>query len=96
MLPLDTQKKLRNFVKDVAPEIVKFLKCVSFIDPLLKTNLTPVYVYVLQKYMYMRVSTTLVCDLERFGVINEKMHRINTTKLFMCVNTGIPFSCLTY
>lgn len=96
MLPLDTQKKLRNFVKDVAPEIVKFLKCVSFIDPLLKTNLTSAYVYVLQKYMFMRVSTTLVCDLERFGVINEKMHRINTTKLFMYVNTGIPFSCLTY
>lgn len=94
MLPLDTQKKLRNFVKDVAPEIVKFLKCVSFIDPLLKTNLTPVYVNVLQKYMFMRVSTTLlVCDLVRFGVINEKMHRINTTKLFMYVNTGMFFSC---
>ena len=57
-----------------------------------KTNLTPVYVNVLQKYMFMRVSTTLVCDLVRFGVINEKMHRINTTKLLMYVNTGMPFS----
>ena len=46
--------------------------------------------------MYMRVSTTLVCDLVRFGVINGKMHQMNTTKLFMYVNTGIPFSCLTY
>ena len=44
----------------------------------------------------MRVSTTLVCDLVRFGVINENMHGINTTKLFMYVNTGMPFSCLTY